>query len=162
VPFLKFQTLIRFVLIALRLFPPIATNSRMANKDTVIPVGGGPDGNSPLFVARNNVVTYSTFVMHRRPELFGHDALEFRPERWEELRPDWEYLPFNGGPRICPGQKFAMIEASYTVARLLHAFSAIENLDAEDFKEHITLSLTLDNGVKCKLVPAESIHRKRL
>ena len=69
----------------------------MANKDTVIPFGGGPDGNSPLFVARNNVVSYSTFVMHRREEFFGPDALEFRPERWEELRPGWEFLPFNGG-----------------------------------------------------------------
>lgn len=98
VVFVGFQMLIRFVLITLRLFPPIATNSCMANKDTVIPVGGGRDGNSPLFVARNDVVTYSTFVMHRRPELFGPDALEFRPERWEELRPGWEYLPFQWRP----------------------------------------------------------------
>lgn len=140
---------------ALRLFPPIATNSRMANKDTWIPVGGGPDGNSPLFVAKHHVVTYSTFVMHRRPEFFGPDADAFRPERWEHLRPGWEFLPFNGGPRICPGQKFALTEASYTIARLLHAFAGIENLDASDgWREQLTLSLTLNNGVQCKLTPA--------
>lgn len=138
---------------ALRLFPPIATNSRMANKDTVLPVGGGHDGKSPLFVARNNVVTYSTFVMHRRPELFGTDAEEFIPERWEKLRPGWEFLPFNGGPRVCPGQKFALTEASYTVARLMHAFSAIESLDLTEWREQLTLSLTLNNGVKCRLTP---------
>lgn len=138
---------------ALRLFPPIATNSRMANKDCVIPVGGGPDGRSPMFVAKNNVVTYSTFVMHRRPELFGPDAEEFIPERWETLRPGWEYLPFNGGPRVCPGQKFALTESSYTIARLLHAFSGIENLDPTDWREQLTLSLTLNNGVKVRLHP---------
>ncbi|KAJ5595524.1 cytochrome P450 alkane hydroxylase [Penicillium hispanicum] len=137
----------------LRLFPPIATNSRMANKDTVLPVGGGPDGKSPLFGAKHNVVTYSTFVMHRRKELFGDDADDFRPERWETIRPGWEYLPFNGGPRICPGQKFALTEASYTLARLLHAFSGIENLDSEDWREQLTLSLTLNNGVQCRFIP---------
>ncbi|KAI1463534.1 cytochrome P450 [Daldinia caldariorum] len=138
----------------LRLFPPIATNSRMANKDTVLPVGGGPDGKSPLFVKKHHVVTYSTFVMHRRKEFFGEDAEEFRPERWENLRPGWEFLPFNGGPRICPGQKFALTESSYTIARLVRAFAKIENLDPTDWREQLTLSLTLNNGVQCRLTPA--------
>ncbi|KAI4859509.1 putative cytochrome P450 alkane hydroxylase [Hypoxylon rubiginosum] len=146
---------LRFVLQeTLRLFPPIATNSRMANKDTVLPLGGGPDGKSPLFVAKHHVVTYSTFVMHRRPEFFGDDADEFRPERWENLRPGWEFLPFNGGPRICPGQKFALTESSYTIARLLHAFGGIESTDPTDWREQLTLSLTLNNGVQCRLIPA--------
>lgn len=139
---------------ALRLFPPIATNSRMANKDTWIPVGGGPDGNSPMFVAKHNVVTYSTFVMHRRTEFFGPDADEFVPERWENLRPGWEFLPFNGGPRICPGQKFALTESSYTIARLLKAFDKIESQDDSDWREQLTLSLTLNNGVHVRLTPA--------
>ncbi|KAF6814025.1 N-alkane-inducible cytochrome P450 [Colletotrichum sojae] len=148
------MTYLRYVLQeTLRLFPPIATNSRMANKDCVIPVGGGPDGRSPMFVAKNNVVTYSTFVMHRRPELFGPEADEFIPERWETLRPGWEFLPFNGGPRVCPGQKFALTESSYTIARLLHAFSGIKSLDPSEWREQLTLSLTLNNGVKVRLHP---------
>ncbi|RYP18707.1 hypothetical protein DL767_009781 [Monosporascus sp. MG133] len=74
----------------------------------VLPVGGGPEGRSPLFVGKNDAVTYSTFVMHRRRQCFGNEADGFRPGRWVEarLRPGWEFLPFNGGPRICPGQKF--------------------------------------------------------
>ncbi len=49
--------------------------------------------------------------MHRRKDFYGEDAEEFRPERWidgEEgkgLRVGWEYLPFNGGPRICIGRE---------------------------------------------------------
>ena len=43
--------------------------------------------------------------MHRRTDYYGPDADEFKPERWEVLRPGWEYLPFNGGPRICIGRK---------------------------------------------------------
>lgn len=125
----------------------------MAHHDTVLPVGGGPDGKSPLFVAKHNVVTYSTYVMHRRKDLFGEDAEEFRPERWEKLLPGWEYLPFNGGPRMCPGQKLAMTETSYTIARILTTFSSIESLDHSEWQEKITLSLKLKNGVQCRFRP---------
>ncbi|KJZ79027.1 hypothetical protein HIM_01800 [Hirsutella minnesotensis 3608] len=148
------MTYLRYVVQeTLRLFPPISTNSRMAHRDTTLPVGGGPDGKSPLFVAKHHVITYSTFVMHRRKELFGPDAEEFRPERWESLRPGWEYLPFNGGPRICPGQKFALTEATYTIARMLKAFKGIVSLDDGEWREQLTLSLTLNNGVPCRLIP---------
>ncbi|KAJ5595120.1 n-alkane-inducible cytochrome P450 [Penicillium hispanicum] len=99
--------------------------------------------------------TWSPYVMYRREELFGDDAEEFRPERWETdadwktIRPTWEYIPFNGGPRICPGQKFTLTEASYTIARLLHVFAEIESVDDTEWQK-ITLSLTLKDGVRCR------------
>ena len=67
-------------------------NSREAFEDTVLPVGGGPDGKSPLFVPKGRVVAWSVYTMHRRKDYFGEDADEFRPERWETLRPGWEYV----------------------------------------------------------------------
>ena len=67
--------------------------------------------------------------MHRRPEYYGPDADAFRPERWETLRPGWEYLPFNGGPRICIGQGFALMEAAYTTVRLMQVFRDIDGRD---------------------------------
>jgi hypothetical protein len=55
--------------------------------------------------------------MHRRKDLYGDDAEEFIPERWEHLRPTWEYLPFNGGPRICLGRKsLGFFRAQYFAA----------------------------------------------
>lgn len=79
-------------------------NSRSAIRDTVLPRGGGPDGQSPVFVPKGTSVIYSAFSMHRRTDIYGPDALEFKPERWETIRPGWGYLPFNGGPRICLGR----------------------------------------------------------
>ena len=87
----------------LRLYTIVPINAKFANKDTTIPRGGGPDGQSPVFVHKGQMVIWITYAMHRREDLWGKDAAEFRPERWEGLLPGFSYLPFNGGPRICPG-----------------------------------------------------------
>ena len=144
----------------LRLYPIVPFNAREAAVDTVLPLGGGEDGKSPLFVPRGKIVQYSVNALHRRNDLYGDDADEFKPERWEMIRPGWvhkihsnlcqsvdidsmqEYLPFNGGPRICIGQQFALTEASYTIVRLMQEFKGIENRDPEPWTEWITLTVS--------------------
>jgi hypothetical protein len=89
-----------------------------AFEDCVLPLGGGPDGKSPIFIPKGGVIVYSVWAMGRNKQFFGEDALEFRPERWETLRPGWEYLPFNGGPRICIGRKLLLtVSSQYELAR---------------------------------------------
>ncbi|KAI0596933.1 cytochrome P450 [Biscogniauxia sp. FL1348] len=114
---------------ALRLNPPVASNQREAVRDTVLPRGGGPRGDAPVFVARGSTCRYQTWVMHRRKDIYGEDADEFRPERWESLRLTFEYLPFNAGPRICIGQQFALTQLAMVTFRLLQAFPTIERRD---------------------------------
>jgi cytochrome P450 len=91
---------------ALRLHPVIPSNGRQASRDTTLPRGGGPDGNSPLFVRKGTVVLYNIYTMHRDSGVFGAEPEEFIPERWDGLRPGWNYLPFNGGPRVCIGREY--------------------------------------------------------
>ncbi|KAA8615805.1 Cytochrome P450 52A12 [Pyrenophora tritici-repentis] len=139
---------------SLRTHPVVPGNSRYATRDTVLPRGGGPDGQAPLFVPKGTTVGYSPYTMHRRPDLFGPDADEYKPERWETLRPGWEYLPFNGGPRICLGQQYALTEASYVTVRLVQEFKEIESRDADQWREKLTLTLCSLNGTKVGLTPA--------
>ncbi|KAI1626903.1 cytochrome P450 [Exophiala viscosa] len=134
---------------SLRLMPVVPGNSREAIRDTVLPVGGGPDGRSPILVKKGEVVAYTVWSMHRREDFYGPDALEFKPERWEKLRPGWEYLPFNGGPRICVGQQYALLEASYATIRLIQSFPRIESRDEREWREWLTI--TLASGVGCKV-----------
>ncbi|KAF5012016.1 hypothetical protein FDECE_1900, partial [Fusarium decemcellulare] len=88
---------------SLRLHPVIPTNARVAVRDTTIPRGGGADGQSPLLIPRGTAMFYNVYAMHRSEAVFGAHADEFIPERWEDLRPGWGYLPFNGGARACIG-----------------------------------------------------------
>ena len=115
----------------LRLYPAVPLNMRLALEDTTLPHGGGPDGLSPVGILKDTPIGYSTFIMQRRADLYppGSKPLEFIPERWFEWQPKpWHYVPFNGGPRICIGQQFALTEMGYTIVRLLQVFERVENL----------------------------------
>jgi cytochrome P450 len=93
---------------ALRLYPQLPVNIRIALKTTLLPRGGGPDGCSPVLIRRGTGVGFSTYHMHRLKSLYGEDATEFRPERWLGSELDnigWGFMPFHGGPRICLGSE---------------------------------------------------------
>lgn len=136
---------------ALRLYPSVPQNFRIATKDTSLPKGGGPDGQSPIFIPKGETVGYSVYATHRMVEYYGKDAKEFRPERWFEpncKKLGWAYVPFNGGPRICLGQQFALTEASYVITRLIQLFPNIKTYDTQyppQKMSHLTMSLF--NGV---------------
>ena len=120
----------------LRLYATVPINSRRATKDTTIPRGGGPDGNSPIYVKKGQEVNYSVHVMHHREDIWGPDVEEFKPERWVGRRPGWEFLPFNGGPRICLGQQFALTEAGYVIVRMLQRFDGIQTNETDPIVRH--------------------------
>jgi cytochrome P450 len=128
----------------------------VALRDTVLPLGGGKDGLSPVFVPKGTQVVYNLYAMHRRTDFYGLDAEEFRPERWGDntLRPGWGYLPFNGGPRICIGQRYALTEVSYVLVRMVQAFRVLESRDSGPWEESLTLTLSSRNGTKVCLTPA--------
>jgi cytochrome P450 len=141
---------------ALRLYPIVPFNLRCALKDTFLPVGGGPDGKSPVFVPKGDEVIYNIYTMQRDTEIYGADADEYRPERWENLRPGWAYLPFNGGPRICIGQQFALTEAGYTTVRIMQEFERIENRDSSPWIEEYQLTMSNANGTLVSMTPAQN------
>ncbi|KAI9066435.1 cytochrome P450 monooxygenase pc-2 [Trametes sanguinea] len=110
----------------LRLYPAV-----VANRDTTLP---NPNPGGPrVFVPAKTAIAYSVFLMHRRKDYWGPDALLFDPDRWLDERLNkyftanpFIFVPFNAGPRICLGQQFAYNEMSFFLIRLLQNFSKIE------------------------------------
>lgn len=128
----------------LRLYPSVPVNFRVATKRTTLPRGGGPDGSKPIYVGKGTSVAYSVYATHRMEEFYGKDAEEFKPERWADSRKlGWAYVPFNGGPRICLGQQFALTEASYVVTRLLQMFDNLEFHDERSYPPAKSVHLTM-------------------
>ncbi|KAL8647228.1 MAG: hypothetical protein Q9226_006518 [Calogaya cf. arnoldii] len=112
----------------LRLHPPIPLNVRFAKNTTWLPRGGGPSGNSPVLVRKGTGIVLVPYYMHRRKDIYGEDAMDFRPERWEGPELDdigWAYMPFHGGPRLCLGKDFTLMEASCLIVRILQQFPNI-------------------------------------
>jgi len=118
----------------LRLYPVVPYNVRFALTDTTLPTGGGKDGQQPIGILKGTPIGYSTLVMQRRADLYPLESADFPsidnfvPERWDNWTPkSWTYVPFNGGPRICIGQQFALTEMGYTLVRMFQRFETLEN-----------------------------------
>ena len=120
------------VMEGLRLYPPAYAFGREALADCEI--GGYP-------IAAGSTIFIAPWVMHRDPRYFDQ-PLEFIPTRWAadaaKRLPRFAYFPFGGGPRVCIGNRFAMMEAVLLLACIARRFR-----------------LTLDPA--CRLVPFPSI-----
>jgi cytochrome P450 len=65
------------------------------------------------------------FITHRHPE-FWDSPETFDPERFTPenvaKRPRYAYFPFGGGPRLCIGREFALMEAQLILATLAQRY----------------------------------------
>ncbi|KAL9124979.1 MAG: hypothetical protein Q9217_005758 [Psora testacea] len=137
---------------ALRLYPVFPQMNRIALKDTTLPTGGGPTGTKPIFVPKGTNFDTSWYNLHRLPSIWGVDADEFKPERWDYFKPGpWQFVPFGGGPRGCLGRTKALTEASYVTVRILQEFSNIESRDDRDWTGQVQLTAKNANGCKIAL-----------
>jgi cytochrome P450 len=101
---------------SMRLYPPAWGTSRQPNKDVIL--GGYP-------IKKGTSIFINIYGMHRDARYFA-DPLRFDPERFSLERekdiPKYAYLPFGGGPRVCIGNAFAMMEAKLVMAVLAQRF----------------------------------------
>ena len=96
----------------MRLYPPAPGVAREPIEDVI--VGG-------YTVPKGSLISVNTYAMQRDARFFD-DPERFDPERfgrgWEERIPRYAYLPFGGGPRVCIGNGFAMMETRLVVATM--------------------------------------------
>lgn len=117
-----------------RVYPISLQTTRVALNDTTLPVGGGPTGKEPIFIQKGDIVNSNRYLMHRDLEYWGDDGEEFWPERWETARPYWKFVPFGGGPRICPAHVLVDTECSYMIFKIVREFESIEARDDRPYQ----------------------------
>jgi cytochrome P450 len=92
------------------------------------------------------------WVIHRDERWFNEPE-EFRPERWADgltqRIPRYAYFPFGGGPRICIGNSFAMMEATLILATIAQRYRMAL---AHDAVVSLLPSMTLRPGHGIKVV----------
>lgn len=97
---------------SMRLYPPAYLIGREAAVSGQLADYPMPKGTT-LFMCQ--------WVTHRDPRFFSEPD-QFRPERWgeESIRylPKYAYYPFGGGPRLCIGNHFAMLESMLILATI--------------------------------------------
>ncbi|KAH9847039.1 cytochrome P450 [Lenzites betulinus] len=109
----------------LRIHSPVPTTIRIATKDDVIPVsepfvdryGKVQDA---IRISKGTPIVIPILSLNRSKRLWGEDAYEFKPERWENppeaissIPGVWGHmLSFLGGPRACIGYRFSLVECA--------------------------------------------------
>jgi cytochrome P450 len=98
---------------SMRLYPPAWATGREVSREVEIAGYRIPKGSQLLM---------SQWLVHRDARFFP-DPEAFDPDRWlperAKLIPRYAYFPFGGGPRVCIGNHFAMLEATLLLAVLM-------------------------------------------
>lgn len=110
---------------SLRLYPPAYVIGRQVHEAVQI---------GPHRLKKGDMVILSQYVMHRN-EKFFYDPNSFIPERFEnefvKTLPTYAYFPFGGGPRVCIGNHFAIMEAVLVLASIGRRFQLILTDDSK-------------------------------
>ncbi|KZS96686.1 cytochrome P450 [Sistotremastrum niveocremeum HHB9708] len=121
---------------SLRFYAIVPSTIRIAMQDTAIPLGTPVKDKKgrilhEVRLNKGDGVLIPIISLNTSKEIWGDDADQFRPERWEKV-PDsaheipgvWgDLMTFLGGPRSCIGYKFAIIEMKALVFTLVRAFA---------------------------------------
>ncbi|MBN8616707.1 MAG: cytochrome P450 [Deltaproteobacteria bacterium] len=131
----------------MRLFPPAWIVGREVAKD--IEIAGRR-------IEKGTQAMVSQWLTHRdprwwpRPEAFDPDR--FLPEI-AKTRPRFAYFPFGGGPRVCIGNHFAMMEAILMLSLVVSRFE-VELIPFSTLRHAPSITLQpADGGVRVRFVP---------
>jgi cytochrome P450 len=133
------------VMEAMRLYPPAWAVGREPLEDVEI---------AGFTIPRGAQIWMSQYIVHRDPRYFDEPD-QFRPERWADDRqkqlPRFAYFPFGGGPRVCIGNNFAMMEATLLCATIVQRFR-LPGVGPEP-KPLPSVTLRPAGGLRVKVLP---------
>ncbi|KAJ7473951.1 cytochrome P450 [Mycena latifolia] len=119
----------------MRVHAPVVFTQRMAMEDDVLPLAKpyiDQDGNShdSLPIPKGQMIHIPILAVNTDKEIWGEDANEFKPERWEKIPDGASEIPgvwanlftFFAGPHNCIGFRFSLVEMKAILFTLIRAF----------------------------------------
>jgi cytochrome P450 len=129
---------------AMRLYPPLPALSRVCRQDCVL--AGRP-------TRRGEIVVIPTYALHRH-RLYWDNPDCYDPDRFGPGSPlgarRYIYMPFGGGPRVCIGASFAMLEATIILATLVRA-AKFEAIEAAPVRPLLRIALRPEHGLPTRV-----------
>jgi cytochrome P450 len=131
---------------ALRMYPPAWMFARQSVKEDVV---------NGYTIPAGSTIMLSPYVTHHLPE-FWDDPERFDPERFSpeemEKRRRFAYFPFGGGPRLCIGNNFALMEAPLLLTMIMQHFK-LELVPDQTFQLRPVATLRPQPALWMKLQP---------
>ncbi|MEZ4450296.1 MAG: cytochrome P450 [Nannocystaceae bacterium] len=128
---------------AMRLYPPAHLIGREALRDVTL---------GEVTIPAGATVLISPWALHHDRRFFA-DPMAFRPWRWLDPAiaglPKHAYMPFGGGPRICVGNHFAMMEGILCLATIAGALR-FERLDRRPVALQASITLRVIDGLRMR------------
>jgi cytochrome P450 len=140
----KLQYTDRVIRETLRLYPPAWRIFRRTEEPFTIGDYALPAGSN---------IVLSQWVTQRDPRWFSEPE-RFYPDRWSEETaaklPRFAYFPFGGGPRVCIGAGFAMMEATLLLATIAQRFR-MRLAPNQRIEPLASITLRPKNGIRAEL-----------
>jgi cytochrome P450 len=112
----RFEFTTQVIQEGLRFYPPFWMIDREAVAD---------DRAGDIHIARGSTVIVYVYGAHHAPR-YWESPESFEPERFikanEKLRTPFTYIPFGGGPRVCIGNQYAMLQILMILSDLLRRY----------------------------------------
>jgi cytochrome P450 len=93
--------------------------------------------------------------VHTDRNLWGEDALDFKPERFskENLTKvhSYAYFPFVKGLRTCPGSKFAKMSMKIFISKFLLKYRVMTELKYQDLDFEMQVATKISQGYTMKV-----------
>jgi cytochrome P450 len=127
---------------ALRLYAPVWILAREAE---------GDDQLGEYAIHGGDRIIFSPYLTHRHPD-FWENPEKFDPSRFDkEVAHRYAYFPFGGGPRVCIGQYFALMEMTILLVNILKNFPEMRLKSREQVGYDYSITLRPDREIRVEL-----------
>ncbi|KAJ4848362.1 hypothetical protein Tsubulata_012742 [Turnera subulata] len=132
---------------SLRLYPPVPFNHKSPLKPDILPSGHRVNPDMKIYI--------SLYSLGRMTSIWGHDCLEFKPERWTDSggikhEPYYKFSTFSAGPRTCLGKNIAFLQMKILAASIIYNYN-IQLVAGQTITPSPSVILHMKHGMKVKL-----------